>query len=215
MGSGWFSARRSWTSALVAVLALALAAGACTSDPGSAAGPISTTPVATNEATTPPATTLDLLSSLEPLQIDSFSDQSQVEAAQDLLRAQQALQRALMEPVNPDLPEFVSRFTGDALQREQARIAGNRDEHKVFAAPSIFKIHVETLGTNDDGSVTAVACNTIGARFYRSDTGELLSDNFFSQRIEFFLVKTADRWLVSFEGRMDDGTDQVTECPPR
>jgi hypothetical protein len=184
----------------------------CTSEPPLANPPVTSTAPA---ATAPPATTVDLLTSMAPLHIDSFSDQSQVDAAEDLLRAQQALHRALMEPVNPDHPEFVARFTGDALRREQAGIAKNRDEHLAFEAPNRLNIRVETLTTNADGSVIAVACQTLGARFYRSDTGETLSDNFFSQRVEFFLVRAGDRWQVSFEGRMDEGTDQVTECPPR
>jgi hypothetical protein len=199
--------------AAAVALALTMTTVAC-DDPSPAADPVGTT-AATDVATTPPATTVDLLSSMAPLQIDSFSDQTQVEAAQDLLRAQQALQRALMEPVNPDLPDFVARFSGDALRREQAGIARNRDQHLAFDAPNRLNLRVETLETNADGSVRAVACETLGARFFNSETGETLSDNYFSQRVEYFLVQSTDHWTVSFEGRLDEGTDQATECVPR
>lgn len=216
VSTGWASAHA--RRRVVAVLAMAgvVLTGACTSDPGAAPDTtsVATDGPATTVGTSPPATTPDLLTSMDPLVIDAaISDPTQVEAAKDLLRAQQAAHRAAMEPVNPEDRDVATWFKGDALTAEKSGLQKYVRDGVASDVPQRFVLRVVTIQAEGDDSLVVTTCLTLGARLYVVESGATIDDGYFSVNITYTLARSGDRWLVAKEvaGASRLGSD---ECPP-
>jgi hypothetical protein len=205
------------TRGLVAA-GLVVAVAACS---GSERGAETTTTGAaaptTVVTTTPPTTTNPVASPLlddpkavvtDPKSVAHFTPQ--IEVLNAYVRAEQALLRARVDPVNPDDPALAATRTPEALANTQSGLKEMRQQGRAYRVPTVLRIRPTQMAVMGD-KATVNVCYTLRAESYEPATGRVLDNDVFSMEIGAELRWTGAGWVLAGDQTWDDRTWQGSE----